>query len=61
VKLQGFHKFVDTADALNAATATTEGKVSKPLKKFLTSAIVEQGLKETLAVADAKVRVSMNE
>lgn len=55
MKLQGFQKFIDTTDALAAATSVVEGKLSKNLKKFLTESIVDKGLTEKLAVADSKV------
>ncbi|CAF1643130.1 unnamed protein product, partial [Adineta ricciae] len=35
LKLINFEKFDDTTQALAAATATVEGKISKPLKKLL--------------------------
>ncbi|CAI5485582.1 unnamed protein product [Closterium sp. Naga37s-1] len=51
VKLKAFDKFENTADALGAATALVESKLSKGLKKFVKAQC--QG--ETLAVADSKL------
>jgi nucleolar protein 58 len=51
VSLKEFRKFEDTADALAAATALNEGKMSDNLKKFLKSAV--KG--DKLAVADLKL------
>jgi nucleolar protein 58 len=59
--LLAFRKFEDTADALSAATAIVEGKLSKNLKKFLTKSIIEKDLKEKLAVADAKLKTLIRE
>lgn len=61
VSLLAFRKFEDTADALSAATAIVEGKLSKNLKKFLTKSIIEKDLKEKLAVADAKLKTLIRE
>ena len=54
VKLKTFQKFEDTTEALGAATALVEGKVSKTLKKMLKKIIAEDA-HEKLAVADAKL------
>jgi len=54
VKLQTFKKFEDTTEALAAATASIEGKMSKSLKKLLKK-VASNELQEELAVADAKV------
>lgn len=54
VKLKHFQKFSDTTEALAAATATVEGKVSKTLKKTLKKLIVEE-VQSELLVADAKL------
>ncbi|EFJ29217.1 hypothetical protein SELMODRAFT_146841 [Selaginella moellendorffii] len=51
VKLKSFHKFENTAEALGAATAIVESKLSKGLKKFLKAEC--QG--QTLAIADSKL------
>ncbi|CAH3186356.1 unnamed protein product [Porites evermanni] len=54
VKLKHFEKFNDTTEALAAATATVEGKMSKSLKKVLKK-IVAKDIHQELAVADAKL------
>lgn len=54
VKLKHFQKFHDTTEALAAATATVEGKLSKTLKKTLKKLIVED-VQNQLLVADAKL------
>lgn len=54
VKLKHFEKFNDTTQALAAATATVEGKMSKSLKKVLKK-IVAKDIHQELAVADAKL------
>jgi len=54
VKLKTFQKFEDTTEALGAATALVEGKMSKTLKKVLKKIIAEDA-HEKLAVADAKL------
>ena len=41
VKLKQFQKFEDTTEALSAATAAVEGKMSKSLKKLLKKVIAE--------------------
>ena len=43
VKLKQFQKFEDTTEALSAATAAVEGKMSKSLKKLLKKVIAEVG------------------
>lgn len=54
VKLKHFEKFADTTEALSAATAAVEGKVSKPLKKTLKK-LVSDDVQSQLLVADAKL------
>lgn len=54
--LKSFHKFEDTADALEAATALNEGKMSDSLMKFLKSAVKD----EKLAVYDHKLASTIN-
>uniref|UniRef100_A0A182NMW4 Nucleolar protein 58 n=1 Tax=Anopheles dirus TaxID=7168 RepID=A0A182NMW4_9DIPT len=54
VKLKHFEKFADTTEALSAATAAVEGKVSKPLKKALKKLEVDD-VQNQLLVADAKL------
>lgn len=51
VKLKAFSKFDNTTEALAAATALVESKLSKSLKKLLKKHCVD----ETLAVLDAKL------
>ena len=51
VKLKAFSKFENTAEALAAATALVDSKLSKGLKKFLKKNAVD----EELAVLDAKL------
>ena len=53
VKLKHFEKFDDTTEALAAATAVVEGKMSKGLKKMLKKLSLKE--KEQLAVGDAKI------
>lgn len=55
VQLQGFHKFENTAAALEACSALVESRMSKPLRHFLKKTIVEKDISEELAVSDAKV------
>ncbi|KAK3083373.1 hypothetical protein FSP39_020995 [Pinctada imbricata] len=54
VKLTHFSKFQDTTEALAAATASVEGKMSKSLKKLMKKLVVKEAHEE-LAVADAKL------
>lgn len=54
LKLKHFKKFQDTTEALAAATAAVEGKMSKTLKKMLKKLVVGEA-QEELAVADAKL------
>lgn len=54
VKLKHFEKFHDTTEALAAACAAVEGKVSKPLKKTLKK-LVQEDVQSQLCVADAKL------
>lgn len=60
VKLKHFQKFGDTVEALSAATAAIEGKLSKTLKKTLKKLIVDEA-QEELAVADAKLGNAIKE
>lgn len=55
IKLKAFSKFENTTDALSAVTALVEGKLAKNLKEFLSKELVGSDLKDTLAVADAKL------
>eukprot|EP00127_Corallochytrium_limacisporum_P007023 Clim_evm31s240 gene=Clim_evmTU31s240 len=52
VKLKAFQKYEDTMEALASATALTEGKIDKTLKKFLKA---NTDSKDTLALADSKL------
>lgn len=54
LKLKHFEKFKDTTEALAAATAMVEGKVSKTLKKTLKK-LVDEDVQNQLLVADAKL------
>lgn len=54
LKLKQFEKFTDTTEALSAATALIEGKISKSLKKILKKIVAKDAHTE-LAVADAKL------
>jgi nucleolar protein 58 len=54
VKLKSFTKFQDTTEALAAATALVEGKMSKTLKKLMKKLVVKEA-QEELLVADAKL------
>jgi nucleolar protein 58 len=54
VKLKHFEKFGDTTEALAAATAAVEGKLSKTLKKTLKK-LVDDDVQNQLLVADAKL------
>ncbi len=64
VKLKHFAKFSDMTEALSAATAAVEGKMSKGLKKILKK-VYASDVQEQLAVADAKlgnvIKVCWNE
>lgn len=53
VKLKGFHKFEDTAEAVQSATALVEGKLSASMKKFLKKNVKDA--QDQLAVCDAKL------
>ncbi|KAJ1974818.1 Nucleolar protein 58 [Dimargaris verticillata] len=56
VKLQAFHKFENTVDALSAVTALVEAKVPSSLQTFLTEAVSEkEWKKQKLVVADPKL------
>lgn len=54
VRLKHFSKFEDMTDALSAATAAVEGKMSKGLKKLLKKVYVSD-IHDQLAVSDAKL------
>ncbi len=59
VSLKSFMKFDNITEAMAGATALVESKLSKPLKKFLKSTILDKNLKEKLAIADAKLGSSI--
>ncbi|KAL5005759.1 hypothetical protein ScPMuIL_016917 [Solemya velum] len=59
VKLTHFKKFQDTTEALAAATANVEGKMSKSLKKIMKQ--IAKEAHEELAVADAKLGNTIKE
>ena len=61
VSLKAFSKFVDTAEALQSATALVEGRLSSGMKKFLKKNIVSKELTDELAVADAKLGNAIKE
>ena len=46
MKLKAFHKFEDTAEAVQSATALVEGKLSAGMKKFLKKNIVSKELRQ---------------
>lgn len=52
--MKHFQKFEDTTEALAAATASVEGKLSKSLKKALKKLVVDD-VQNQLLVADAKL------
>lgn len=60
IKLKCFEKFSDTTEALAAATAAVEGKISKPLKKALKK-LVSDDVQNQLLVADAKLGNAIKE
>lgn len=60
VKLKHFEKFADTTEALAAATAAVEGKLSKALKKTLKKHVLKD-VQEQLLVADAKLGNSIKD
>jgi len=57
LKLEAFHKFENTAEAVDAATSLIDGKMNKDLKKFLKKKL--SGLEEKLMVGDAKLGSSI--
>jgi len=52
VKLKAFYKFANTTEALSAAAAMVESKISSELKSFIKTNIVKKELTDDLAVAD---------
>jgi len=62
VNLIAFQPFHDTADAVSAATACIEGKLSKSLKSFLKKQLKNKEIKgDTLAIADKTLAVSIKD
>jgi nucleolar protein 58 len=62
VNLLSFQPFMDTADAVSAATACIEGKMSKSLKSFLKKEVKSKELSgESLAVADKALAGSIKD
>ena len=61
LQLLSFQPFSDTADAVSAATAIVEGKVSKSLKKFLKKKLKKAVAGSSLAVADKALGNSIKE
>ncbi|CAH1729999.1 unnamed protein product [Chironomus riparius] len=60
LKLKHFEKFKDTTEALSAATAAVEGKLSKTLKKTLKK-LTDEDVQNQLLVADAKLGSAIKE
>ncbi|UZJ52381.1 hypothetical protein CBS101457_001701 [Exobasidium rhododendri] len=62
LKLSAIHRFSSTAEAVEDATALTEGKMSKNLKKFLTNEISDKksAKNEELVVVDPKLAGSIS-
>eukprot|EP01096_Ripella_sp_DP13-Kostka_P000933 TRINITY_DN110_c1_g2_i1.p1 TRINITY_DN110_c1_g2~~TRINITY_DN110_c1_g2_i1.p1 ORF type:complete len:526 (+),score=357.40 TRINITY_DN110_c1_g2_i1:78-1655(+) len=61
VKLEKFHKFEGTNEAVAAASALNDNKVGKSLSKFLKKSIVSKGLKDQLGVIDSKLGSAIKE
>mmetsp|Transcript_27079 Transcript_27079/g.40713 ORF Transcript_27079/g.40713 Transcript_27079/m.40713 type:complete len:512 (-) Transcript_27079:1655-3190(-) len=62
VNLLSFQPFMDTADAVSAATACIEGTMTKSLKSFLKKELKSKELKgESLAVADKALAVNIKD
>lgn len=62
VNLLSFQPFMDTADAVSAATACIEGKLTKSLKSFIKKEMKAKDFKgESLAVADKALAVNIKE
>lgn len=60
MSLQAFQKFNNTVEAMSAATALVEGKMSKNLKSFLEEELKERDIKkELLAVNDTKLAAAI--
>jgi nucleolar protein 58 len=61
VNLIHFEPFSDTADAVVAAAACIDGKVSKSLKSFLKKQLKKSGKGDSLAIADKSMVVGIKE
>eukprot|EP01104_Vermistella_antarctica_P012224 TRINITY_DN34_c0_g1_i1.p1 TRINITY_DN34_c0_g1~~TRINITY_DN34_c0_g1_i1.p1 ORF type:complete len:540 (-),score=252.41 TRINITY_DN34_c0_g1_i1:88-1707(-) len=61
VSLKHFSKFSSTTDALEAATALVESKVSDSLQSMLKKQIVDKNVKGKLAVSDKLLAASIKE
>ena len=48
VKLEAFHKFKDSAEALKSVAKVLKGRVPKSLKSFLTTNIISREVQDTL-------------
>lgn len=59
IEMVSFEPFGDTAEAVSAATAALDGKVSSQLKEFLKT--VKKKLKGDLAIEDKSLAVSLKE
>ena len=68
LQLSAIHRFQSTVEAVEGVTATNEGKLSKGLKQFLTSEILEKGgstgakgaSAEKLIVSEPKLASAIN-
>jgi len=61
VALKAFAPFRDTAEAVVAASEFVEGKLGKPLKKFLSKHVAKKALGVELGVADPKIGALIKE
>jgi len=61
VELVNFEPFADTADAVSAAAACIDGKVSKSLKSFLKKQLKKSGKGDSLAIADKNLVAGIKE
>lgn len=61
VSLHAFGRFADNKQALAAATALTDGKVDKTLKKFLKKYVVDKGVSDKLLVLDKPLGMQIKE
>jgi len=61
VNLIHFEPFADTADAVTAAAACIDGKVSKSLKSFLKKQLKKSGAGDSLAIADKMLVAGIKE